>query len=533
VAAIAAESVTSAHGAIGATAGVPADISDIFAEILDDITQDLSSSDPATSSVAAANDAAPPTSADTTPAARPGTLLQSALADLQARLAPATADGSDGGDRKADKADDAKSGTQESNQDNPGLAQILAAQQALPSPPIGTPNQSANTAPLSCDPPAQDDAWSDLASDPIPLRGNEDMPPAKPARTPSNVDPALFAGTQAVAPPPDPVTQPAAPTGDPSGNESTAPQPPVMPSTAALATDVETTDTAAAPMVSTGSVQKPAKPAPAAADTTKTELQGSTAAALAAVSTAATRAFSDQLTSSAAALPLHRGSDDSKTDASNAPAQPSSNSATADAAAPTAPPTAPAATPAALPAQPHAAPQPDMANVAAVATPSTAASAPHAAAPIAAQLQVLQSDPQDTTPNLAALAVTIAAKSADGAKHFDIRLDPPELGRVDIRLTVDDAGRAQAALAVEKPQTLELLQKDSPQLERALKDAGLDLSQNGLNFSLKGQQQQQGSNAPAGRHRHHTVRAIVAADAASTLSTAAVPSSDARLDIRV
>jgi flagellar hook-length control protein FliK len=149
---------------------------------------------------------------------------------------------------------------------------------------------------------------------------------------------------------------------------------------------------------------------------------------------------------------------------------------------------------------------------------------------------VLQSDSHDAAPNVAALAVTIAAKSADGTRHFDIRLDPPELGRVDVRLTVDDAGKAQAALAVEKPQTLALLQKDSTHLERALKDAGLDLSQNGLSFSLKGQQQQNGNsgNMPGGRSRQLAVRAIVAADAtASALSTAGVSSSDTRLDIRV
>ena len=99
---------------------------------------------------------------------------------------------------------------------------------------------------------------------------------------------------------------------------------------------------------------------------------------------------------------------------------------------------------------------------------------------------------------------------------------------------MDDAGKAQAILSVEKPQTLELLQKDQGHLERALKDAGLDLSQNGLSFSLKGQQQQQAGGDATPRGRSHAMRAIAAVgETASTLSLGSAASSDARLDIRV
>jgi flagellar hook-length control protein FliK len=289
-------------------------------------------------------------------------------------------------------------------------------------------------------------------------------------------------------------------------------------------------------MVANGSPQKPAKAAPAASDNSKTQPQGSTAAVLEAVS--ATPTFSDPQTSSVQPLPLHGNGDSSKSNAATAASSPPSHTTANDSPAAPATTSPPAPTPAAVipaPVQPHPAAQADASNAAVVtAAPPLPPATPHVATPISAQLQVLQSDPEDASPNLAALAVTIAAKSAGGAKHFDIRLDPPELGRVDVRLSVDATGRAQAALTIEKPQTLELLQKDSPQLERALKDAGLDLSQSGLNFSLKGQQQQQGSNggnASTGRQRL-AVRAIVAADAVSTLSAAA-PTSDARLDIRV
>ena len=92
-----------------------------------------------------------------------------------------------------------------------------------------------------------------------------------------------------------------------------------------------------------------------------------------------------------------------------------------------------------------------------------------------------------TAPNTDALAVSIAARSLSGSKQFDIRLDPPELGRVEVRLSIDASGKTEAHMTTDQPQTLALLQKDAPILTRALRDAGLDVSQNGLNFSLKGQ----------------------------------------------
>ena len=143
--------------------------------------------------------------------------------------------------------------------------------------------------------------------------------------------------------------------------------------------------------------------------------------------------------------------------------------------------------------------------------------------------------PTHAVPDIGALAVTIATRSQNGIKHFDIRLDPPELGKVDVRLTVDDAGRAQASLAVEKPQTLELLQRDSSSLERALKNAGLDLSQNGLNFSLKGQHQQQAGddNSPTPRGRALHVRATLAIEQSSPTLSSSGAAGEPRLDIRV
>ena len=88
---------------------------------------------------------------------------------------------------------------------------------------------------------------------------------------------------------------------------------------------------------------------------------------------------------------------------------------------------------------------------------------------------------------VAGLAVEIAAQARSGKHRFEIRLDPPELGRVDVRLEIDSEGHVKSRLVVERAETLDLLRRDAPQLERALQQAGLKTSDNALEFSLRHQ----------------------------------------------
>lgn len=85
------------------------------------------------------------------------------------------------------------------------------------------------------------------------------------------------------------------------------------------------------------------------------------------------------------------------------------------------------------------------------------------------------------------IAFHIAKSVENGVNRFEIRIDPPELGRVDVKLEVGKSGRVIANLTVERPETLDLLQRDQRALERALEDAGLDVGGQSLNFSLKDQ----------------------------------------------
>jgi flagellar hook-length control protein FliK len=99
---------------------------------------------------------------------------------------------------------------------------------------------------------------------------------------------------------------------------------------------------------------------------------------------------------------------------------------------------------------------------------------------------------------LESLAVEIASRAQGGRNRFEIRLDPPELGRIEVRLDIDRSGNVTSRLVVEKAETLDVLRRDAHQLERALQDAGLKTSDNSLQFSLRdqsfaGRQDQNGS----------------------------------------
>ncbi len=96
---------------------------------------------------------------------------------------------------------------------------------------------------------------------------------------------------------------------------------------------------------------------------------------------------------------------------------------------------------------------------------------------------------QFATPPVAieSLAVEIATRAHAGNTRFEIRLDPPELGRIDVRLDIDRSGHVTSRLLVERAETLDVLRRDAHQLERALQDAGLKTSDNALQFSLRDQ----------------------------------------------
>ena len=88
---------------------------------------------------------------------------------------------------------------------------------------------------------------------------------------------------------------------------------------------------------------------------------------------------------------------------------------------------------------------------------------------------------------LSGLAIEIAGKAKAGKNDFAIRLDPPELGRIEVKLSVDRQGQITSHMIADRSDTLDLLRRDASGLERSLQDAGLKMSGNGLQFSLRDQ----------------------------------------------
>jgi chemotaxis protein MotD len=107
---------------------------------------------------------------------------------------------------------------------------------------------------------------------------------------------------------------------------------------------------------------------------------------------------------------------------------------------------------------------------------------------------------------LSGLAVDIALRAAGGNSRFEIRLDPAELGRIDVRLEVDKHGNVTSHLTVERPATLDMLRNDAPKLQQALQDAGLKTGDGGLQFSLRDQSSSGQDGKPGdGRHARRLV----------------------------
>ena len=81
--------------------------------------------------------------------------------------------------------------------------------------------------------------------------------------------------------------------------------------------------------------------------------------------------------------------------------------------------------------------------------------------------------------------IEIGLRAMAGSRQFDIRLDPDELGRVDVNLSISDKGEVSAKLVVDRVETLHLLQRDARTLERAFEQAGLKPSDGGVDITLR------------------------------------------------
>lgn len=124
-----------------------------------------------------------------------------------------------------------------------------------------------------------------------------------------------------------------------------------------------------------------------------------------------------------------------------------------------------------------------------------------------AQLTSLAMNAQSAThahPATQMVAVNLQKMAVKGKnQNFIIQMEPPELGRVEVRMNIGKDKNVKATLIAEKPETFLMLQRDAQVLERALQEIGLDTG-DGLSFELANQDQEFSHN---GQHDVHTAGA--------------------------
>ncbi|RAI35528.1 flagellar hook-length control protein FliK, partial [Rhodoplanes roseus] len=213
------------------------------------------------------------------------------------------------------------------------------------------------------------------------------------------------------------------------------------------------------------------------------ESLGTTAADAAAAQTAAPPVEAPE-TASAKGEPKHVAAEKVGGTSGTAEAGPKTSEARADA------PAAPSAS--AAPAQPTGALQ-GMVRTEGLTITSTTATGP---------TQAAGSRSEASNPvTLAGVPVEITSQAKAGKHSFDIRLDPPDMGRIRVQLDVDANGTVVPHITADRADTLDLLRRDAGQLERALQDAGLKTDQGAMQFSLRDQStgQQQADQDSSGR----------------------------------
>ena len=119
--------------------------------------------------------------------------------------------------------------------------------------------------------------------------------------------------------------------------------------------------------------------------------------------------------------------------------------------------------------------------------------------PVSRGIDAVTNAPRAANPSQAAAVLSQVSNRMlerfDGkTSKFEIRLDPAELGKVDVRVEVDRDGRVHAVLAAQDPTAADALTRGLRSLENALTQAGLSLSEDGVKVEVNDRQ--------AGGHGH-------------------------------
>lgn len=101
------------------------------------------------------------------------------------------------------------------------------------------------------------------------------------------------------------------------------------------------------------------------------------------------------------------------------------------------------------------------------------------------------------------MGVEIARQVKAGKEEVLVRLDPAEMGRIDVRLSFDRDGTLRAVMAADSPAALDMLRREAGDLSRALTDAGVRADTQSFRFDSRsgdaGQSWQRGQQGGDGR----------------------------------
>lgn len=146
-----------------------------------------------------------------------------------------------------------------------------------------------------------------------------------------------------------------------------------------------------------------------------------------------------------------------------------------------------------------------------------------------------------TSATVANLTAQISKKLEGQSTKFDVELNPAGLGRVSVSVEIAASGKMTAAMSFDSPQAAAELRARSHELQRALEQAGFDLS-GGLSFDVAGdrsggrsapEQQQTDDTAWRGRAFQAVLAAGETVEAASSLALNYGRRSIAGVDVRI
>lgn len=169
------------------------------------------------------------------------------------------------------------------------------------------------------------------------------------------------------------------------------------------------------------------------------------------------------------------------------------------------------------------------------------------AAPVQAQAAAHGAAPVRATPETVASLTAHIVKNLEGrTTKFDVELNPAGLGQVNVSVEIAASGKMTAAMSFDSPQAAAELRARSHELQKALEQAGFDVSAGGLSFDVAGdrggdgrhlaQQHQDQNDGAAWRGRAFQAVLGTAGEVVETAASAALQyarRTDSGVDIRI